>query len=123
MSPQPPRTLCLADEFKQDMVIACLQHSPNHKSPSKKNGKAIRWEDVTGLVRVREFVRVAGRKNEGKRDERRANNTARTSSTESAAFPPGDDEGSTRDIVLVSIKSLIRKALNKIEVSEITELI
>lgn len=30
MSPLPPRPLCLTDEFKQDMVIACLQHSPNH---------------------------------------------------------------------------------------------
>lgn len=36
--------------------------------------------------------------------------------SESAAFPPGDDEGSTRDIVLVSIKSLIRKPINIIEV-------
>lgn len=45
MSPQPPRPLRLADEFKQDMVIACLQHYPDHKSLHKKNGKAIRWED------------------------------------------------------------------------------
>lgn len=41
MSALPPRPLCLTDEFKQDMVIVCLQHSPNHKSLCKKNGKAI----------------------------------------------------------------------------------
>lgn len=49
MSLQPPRPLFLADEFKQDMVIACLQHYPDHKSLHKKNGKAIRWEDSSLL--------------------------------------------------------------------------
>lgn len=57
MSPLPPRPLCLTDEFKQEMVIACLQHSPNHKSLCKKNGKAIRWVWVCVCVCEREKKR------------------------------------------------------------------
>ena len=63
-SSQPPRPLCLADEFKQDMVIACLQRSPNHKSLCKKNGKAIKWEDSS--LPVRFTVGVHGEKYEVK---------------------------------------------------------
>ena len=36
----PIAPFCLTDEFKQDMVIACLQHSPNHKSRAEKK----KWE-------------------------------------------------------------------------------
>ena len=73
MSPLPPRPLCLTDEFKQDMVIACLQHSPNHKSLRKKNGKAIRWEEgfLCVCVCTRERLREREREREGEREGER----------------------------------------------------
>lgn len=69
MSPTPPRPLCLTDEFKRDMVIACLQHSPNHKSlcQNKKKEKKMGKQSVGSvcvLVRVSVCVRAPMEENE-----------------------------------------------------------